>query len=209
MDPITLALAGSALLSGLFSSSAANNAADAQQDSAAQQLALQESIYNQQTELFAPYYQSGLTANNALNYEMGLGAKPQGYGGFQASPGYQFSLDQGVAAIDGSAASQGNLFSGATLKAQQEYGTGLANQAYGNYINRLMGQASTGQAAAGQTASAGANYAQGGTNALAQSGNAQSAGYIGSANALTGTVDNLASTYGYMSQQPNAPTWMV
>ena len=111
----TAILGGLSLVSGISQASAANNAADAQQDSSAAQLALQEDVYNQQTALFDPYYQSGLTANNALNYEMGLGAKPQGYGGFQASPGYQFSLDQAVAAIDGSASPHGTLVSCATL----------------------------------------------------------------------------------------------
>lgn len=121
------------------------------------------------------------------------------YQGFQATPGYQFALDQGQAAIDNSAASRGNLFSGATLKAQQEYGTGMANQEYGNYLNRLMGQASQGQAAAANTANAGANYGSSAGTAYANMGNAQAAGHIGQANALTGGINNAIGAFGYMN----------
>lgn len=125
------------------------------------------------------------------------------YGGFEASPGYKFALDQGQAAIDGSAAARGNVFSGATLKAQQEFGTGLAQQEYGNFLNRLTGQASQGQAAAGNIATAGSNYASGAGNALANMGNAQAAGYIGQANALNGAINNGLTAWGYM-KSPSA-----
>lgn len=121
------------------------------------------------------------------------------YQGFKATPGYQFALEQGQAAIDGSAAARGNVFSGATLKAQQEYGTGLANQEYNNFLNRLTGQASQGQAAAGNIANAGANYASGAGNALANMGNAQAAGYIGQANAINSGINNAIGAFGYMN----------
>lgn len=126
----------------------------------------------------------------------------QTYRGFQATPGYQFALDQGIDAIDSSAAARGNVFSGATMKAAQEFGTGLANQEYGTYLNRLTGQAGQGQAAAGNIATAGANYTSGAGNALANMGNAQAAGYIGVGNAITGGINNAISAYGYM--QPNS-----
>lgn len=59
---------------------------------------------------------------------------------FQESPGYQYQLDQGIGAIDRSAASQGMLQSGNTMKEVQQYGSNLANQEYGNYIDSLLGQ---------------------------------------------------------------------
>ncbi len=126
------------------------------------------------------------------------------YRGFQATPGYQFALEQGQAAIDNSAASRGNVFSGATLKAQQEYGTGMANQEYGNYLNRLTGQAAQGQAAAGNIATAGANYGAGAGTAYANMGNAQAAGYIGQGNAINNGISNALGAFGYMQPQANA-----
>jgi hypothetical protein len=91
------------------------------------------------------------------------------------------------------------VFSGATLKAQQQFGTGLAQQEYGNYLNRLTGQAAQGQAAAGNIATAGSNFATGTGNALANMGNAQAAGHIGQANAINGAINNGLSAWGYMN----------
>jgi hypothetical protein len=129
-------------------------------------------------------------------------ANPTGgyeYQGYEATPMFNYALEQGQAAIDGSAASRGSLFSGATLKAQQELGTNLALQDYGNYLNRLTGQATQGQAAAGNIATAGSNYASGAGSAIGASGNAQAAGYIAQGNALTGAINNAAGAFGYMN----------
>lgn len=125
------------------------------------------------------------------------------YKGFEATPGFKFALDQGQSAIDNSAASRGNVFSGATLKAQQEFGTGLAQQEYGNFLNRLTGQAAQGQAAAGNIATAGSNYASGAGSAIGAAGNAQAAGYIGQGNALTGAINNAMGAFGYMNNGNN------
>lgn len=59
--------------------------------------------------------------------------------GFKESPGYQWMRDQGMKAVQGSAAAKGALNSGATLKALQEYGTGLADQDYSDWWNRQAG----------------------------------------------------------------------
>src|ERR1035437_796257 len=56
---------------------------------------------------------------------------------FQANPGYQFQMGQGLQAIDRGAASRGMLTSGNTLNAEQQYGTGLANQSYQQYVSNL------------------------------------------------------------------------
>ena len=134
-------------------------------------------------------------------------ANPTGgteYQGFKETPGYQFNLDQGLNAIDNSAASRGNLFSGATMKAAQEYGAGLASNEYNNYFNRLTGMASSGQAAAGNAANAGANYAAGAGNAYAGIGNAASAGAIGQANAINSGINNAIGGFNYQNQLANS-----
>lgn len=127
----------------------------------------------------------------------------QDYQGFQKTPGYDFQLGQGLDAIDNSAASRGNVFSGATMKAAQTFGQGLANQEYGNYLNRLTGLAGSGQAAAGNAANAGANFAAGTGNALANLGNAQAAGYIGQANAINSGINNAVGIWNYQNQRQN------
>lgn len=154
---LTALAIGGAAIGAIAQSNSANNATNAQQDAADQQIALQRSIYRDQTRRFEPFYQSGVNALNAYQGMIGAGPQYQSYGqdtpqyqaygqampeyqafDYQNSPGYQFQLQQGQRAIDGSAASRGGLFSGATLKAQQEYGTGLAAQDYNNqYQNHL------------------------------------------------------------------------
>jgi hypothetical protein len=57
---------------------------------------------------------------------------------FQTDPGYQFQMDQGLQAIDRGAAARGLSTSGNLLTAEQNYGTGLANQSYGQYVSRLQ-----------------------------------------------------------------------
>ncbi len=57
-----------------------------------------------------------------------------------ATPGYQFQFQQGQQALENSAAAQGNLLSGSTLKGLEQYGQGLADSNYGNVYNRALGQ---------------------------------------------------------------------
>ena len=180
---------------GLIASRGASKAAKSQEGAANRQLKLERQIYDETSANFAPFREQGLQGFNALNYEVMGGERPQGYGGFQETPGYQFQMDQGTRAVEGSAAAQGNVRSGATMKALQGFGQGLANQEYGNYLNRLTGIAGMGQAAAGNQAAAGANFAQGAGQAYGNIGNAQSAGAIGQANAWNGGIQNALGAY--------------
>ena len=89
------------------------------------------------------------------------------------------------------AGARGMLKSGATIKAQTQFGQGIAAQEYGNFLNRLAGISGQGQQATGGTAAAGGQFGQmAGQNALA-AGQARASGYAGVNNALQGTVGNL------------------
>lgn len=110
-----------------------------------------------------PIAQRGDTAGAAYDYNLGIGSRPEGYTGYENTAYQNYIMGQSRDAIDGSAAARGGLFSGATLRAQQENATGLAGQFYGDYMNRLDGVSQGGIAARG--ALAGMDVAQG--NALA------------------------------------------
>lgn len=58
---------------------------------------------------------------------------------FQAGPGYDFTLNQGIDAINRRRNASGMLNSGNADRDAQIYGTGLANQTYGDWQNRLGG----------------------------------------------------------------------
>ena len=191
---------GAALIGGLAQSNATNNATDASVRANQQNIALQQGIYDETSANFAPYREAGLEGFNALSSELGLGPAPSGYDGFQATPGYEFAFNEGQRAIEGSAAAGGNLRSGATMKALNDYGQGMANQEYGNHLSRLGSFAQMGQAAAGNQAAAAQNFGNASGNALNNIGNAQAAGAIAQGNMQTGMVNNLlnAGAMGYM-----------
>lgn len=67
-----------------------------------------------------------------------------GFNNYLNSTGYQFRLGQGQQAITSSNAARGLLNSGATLKAMQRYGQGLASGEFSNYLNQLGGLSGAG-----------------------------------------------------------------
>lgn len=84
--------------------------------------------------------QQGAAKNSLLNFSNMIASPefarlnvPQS---FEADPGYQFRYDQGMRALDRTAASKGKLLSGGQIKAAQEFNSGLASQEYGNWWNR-------------------------------------------------------------------------
>lgn len=188
---------GGAVIGGLAQNSASKRATRAQTNAANQNMELQRETRDMQMERFAPWERGGLNAFNALTRELS--------GGFQASPGYQFALDEGQRAIEGSAAASGNVLSGATMKALQDRGIGMANQEYGNYLNRLTGLAGMGQASAANSAAAIGNYGVSAGNALNNIGNAQSAGAIAQGNAWAGGINNALGGY-MMGQMAGGPS---
>ena len=125
---------------------------------------------------------------------------------FQKDPGYQFRMDEGNKALQGSAAARGGLLSGAAAKAMQKYSQDYAaneyQNAYGrftgdqaNIYNRLAGISGTGQSQIQNTAqfqqqglSNAAGYLQGAAQAGAAgtmgAANARASGYEGAANAM-------------------------
>lgn len=76
---------------------------------------------------------------------------------FQSGPAYQFTLDSGLDAINRRRAGAGMLDSGNADIDAIKFGTGLADQTYGSWLDRLGGYASPElQATSGQAASLGA-----------------------------------------------------
>lgn len=117
-------------------------------------------------------------------------------------PGYQFGLQQGQAALDRSAASQGLLLSGAQLQAAQEFGTNYGLQQgwapYISQLNALSGLGENAAAGAGNAGTAAAGQVGGYlTQGAASAGSAQlagaqatAAGQIAQGNALNSALQN-------------------
>lgn len=211
---------------GLLASSAANKAAKTQAASANQATALQREMWLKNLEMQKPFYEAGLTGQNALLQYLGLGGDPNAanYGAgmrpFDASQmyndlGYQFRLNEGLKALDRTAAARGGLLSGGAVKAGQRYAQDYATGEYTNAFNRywnernqmlnplqsLLGQAQT---TAQNLGTAGQNYASNAGNAMMAGANARASGYVGGANALAGALGGAVNAYNqYNAQQQN------
>ena len=205
---VAAAVVGAATVAGsMYSSKQAGKAAKTQAASADRASAIQQANFEQTREDLMPYKQAGDTSLNQLMGQMAPdGYFNQTYTGqdIYSDPSYQFRLQQGQDAIQSSAAAQGGLLSGATLKALQGYGQDMASQEYSNAYNRfnadqtnrynrLSNLVGIGQNAAAQVGNAGAQTAQAIANNTMAGANALAAGQIGSANAWTNGVQQLGS----------------
>lgn len=144
---------------------------------------------------YDPYVATGATANNALARLL------QDPSSVRSLPGYQFAQEEGVKALDRGAASRGLLNSGRSSKDLLRFGTGLADQTYGNQFARLMGATQQGLGATGAQVGTIAQGKQGqlGTRQSAYGGEMNSAGTIGlgdiaAANAQAAGSQNLLNT---------------
>lgn len=98
----------------------------------------------QQQGMFQPYIDTGMRGMG--DYENFRMAPQQQYqrsqfGGvdLQQDTGMQFRMQQGVNALDSSAANRGNLFSGAQQKALARFGQDLGSQEFQNAYDRQYG----------------------------------------------------------------------
>jgi hypothetical protein len=160
-----------------------------------------QQLLSQQRNDLLPYTQAGyptLQAQGDLLGMNGQDAANAAMANFQTSPGYQWQLGQGLRAIDAGAASTGIARSGATIKAEEAYGSGLANQQFQQYYNNLMGISTLGENAAAGGAST-ANTA----GLLAQNaGNTQASIYGNAAQGLGNTANNLLNN-------PSVQSWLT
>jgi hypothetical protein len=212
-----LALAAATVGSAAIGANASKNAANAQVNAADKAAQLQADQFAQQRADQEPFRQAGLTTQNELLRQFGLGgdAASAGYGNlmrnfgqqdFQADPGYGFRLSEGLKSVDRQAAARGGLISGGALKAAERYGQNLASDEYQNAFNRynqnrqlnynmLSGQQAVGQGATNAVGAAGQNYANTAGEAYMGAGNARASGYVGAANAIGQGVGGLTNMY--------------
>jgi len=200
-----------------------------------------QDIYNQSRKDMAPWLGAGQTSLMQLVQQMGAGDFETNVNAQNIAndPGYQFRMAEGQKALERSASARGLMASGGALKSLSRYSQGVASDEFQNAwnrnqaentgrYNRLASMAGVGQQAAqtlgnygsqyGQAmGQAGAQYGNQAMNAYGAMGNAQSAGAMGTANAVSGGFGALGSampyamTYGQPGgwgpgSQPTIPT---
>lgn len=88
--------------------------------------------------LLNPYSTAGSTAVNALTAHLDDYTKMPGVKDIQLDPGFQFALEQGLKALNRTAAAGGGALSGSAAKAAGRYVTDYANTGYTAAFNRYM-----------------------------------------------------------------------
>jgi len=215
--------------SGLAQAGATKGAANVQAQAAQQAAQLQYAMYQQTAARLQPWTQLGGAATGQLGGLLGLsGYQASGAGGlgtgalttpFQPTmqqlaqtPGYQFTLQQGLEATQNTSAALGQgggrtptgiQASGPEGRGLAGYATGLASTTYqqqfnnywaqlGQIYNMLQGTSAMGANAAAGVGQAGIATAQGMSNALQTGAAATASGITGAANALGGSASNIA-----------------
>lgn len=198
-------IGGSALASAgigaLASTSAANTQANAEKSAAN----TMEQQYQQTRSDLLPYNTAGQSATGSLEATPAFSFSPT-EAQLQATPGYQFTLDQGLKSVQNSNAARGLGVSGAAEKGAAAYATGLADTTYQNQfqnalnsyqtnVSKLQNLANTGENAAAQTGAFGTTTAGDIGSTAVGAANATAAGTVGAANAISGGINGLSSAY--------------
>jgi len=212
MSVVAAAIVGSAVVGGVASSKSAKaqsqsaqQGMEAEERIAAENRELQRELAGQQREDFAPWRDIGEQALNQIWSGIKSGAFEVGDIDVTKDPGYQFRMDQGVEALDKSAAARGRLLSGAQQKGVTDYSQNVASQEYANAyareanekarkFNILSGLSSGGQASAAGQAQATSNLAQTEGNILSNLGKSQAYGYQQQGQARAGAYQGMAQT---------------
>ncbi len=222
MSVVAAAVIGSAVVGGVSAyqsgksqEKAAKSAASAEERIALENMALQRELADQQREDFAPWRDIGEQALNQMWEGVQSGAFiPEEFDpskiDLESDPGYKFRMDQGVEALDKSAASRGRLLSGAQQKALTDYGQGMGSQEYSNAYARYADQyakesdrrakqynilssiSGQGQASAAQQAGATGQLAGTSGNILSNLGAAQAQSQYAQGQARAGAYQGMA-----------------
>lgn len=206
------AILGSAIIGGAASAAAnifgSNKASDSAKKAAKKQskavkaaAAQQRAALERQIGLQEPFRQVGVNA--LAQYPKESQYTPFGMEQFQADPGYQFRMSEGIKALERSAAARGLLQSGTTLKGITQYGQNVASDEYQNAFSRYLTERQAKlspleyQIGLGQAAASG-QAANVGTTANSLSELTQALGNIGAQRAVTqGSIaSNLAGNIG-------------
>lgn len=203
-------IAAAAVVGGISSAVSSSNAADAQTQAANTASQTQLDMYNKTRGDLSPYNTGGQADFTRLNKLLTSPAYINGpqmtESRLRATPGYQFNQNQGLKAVQNSAAARGLGVSGAALKGAAQYANGLADSTYQNQFsnavtnqtnayNRLMGGASLGENAAAQTGAYGTQTASNIGNNVIGAGNAQAAGAIAQGNAVGSIASGASNAY--------------
>ncbi|GHE74686.1 hypothetical protein GCM10019059_37770 [Camelimonas fluminis] len=156
--------------------------------------------YQGAIDRYQPWATQGLAGYNLYGDSLGVnGAEgnARAVGAFQASPGYQWQVDQATDAVARKQSALGMLGSGNTQTAIQDRANQLANQEYSGWQNNLQNLGQMGLQATGQQA----NLDRGMGDLYAGLGQQQAGLRMGAANTIVGNNTNFMNNLSQLGQK--------
>lgn len=147
------------IVGGISSGKGAKKAARIQAQAAAEQRALQERIYNQNSANFRPEIEAGNSATARLMALLGMGEPVDATAILRETPGYQFRMGEALRGVNSNAYARGLGNSGATQRALMETAYGVADLGFNNYLGQVSRVADRGSGAKGALAGVSQNFA--------------------------------------------------
>ena len=202
-----VAMAGAAVVGGIYSaneqSKAANKAADAQTSAANQGIAEQQRQFDAIQKLLAPYVSGGTAAFQQQQDLIGTGtggtaAQQQAIAALQASPAYTSALQAGNNNILANASATGGLRGGNVQGALGQFAPAVLAATINDRFNQLGTISQQGLGAATNTGSFGQATANNVTNLLGNIGGYQAGNALAQGNAQAGyanAIQNGIGTY--------------
>lgn len=179
--------AAGGLVTGAMGANASKQAAKEQSRAAEAAAKNTMAMYAETKGNLSPYMEAGKGGLTGVAKLMGLdGGSPESImAALSATPGYQFTLNQGLQAAQNGYAAKGLGQSGAAMKGAANYAEGLAGSTYQSVLGNFFNLAGMGQDAATGLGSIGAAATGAQSNLLTGAASARAAGTIGATNALT------------------------
>src|SRR5688572_4459820 len=208
---------GAAVVGGVVQSRAAKKAAKAQTKAVDRSIEAQRESEERAIALQRPFFNAGYAANAALLDLTGIDRSKLGPGegvtpgspedlssygkyNYEKDPGYQFRMDEGVRALDRSAAARGSLNSGAQLRRLTRYSQDYASNEYQRVYDRIAQIAGFGRGASSESAGVIVNTGQNIGGALVNAGEARASGFLASGNALANALGQGAKAFGFFGR---------
>lgn len=196
-----------ALGSAAISSSASRSAANQVAQGNAQAILEQQRQFDLVQQLLAPYVQAGNTGLSGLltlSGARGAQAQQEAVSGIESQPLFQALLQQGENAMLQNASATGGLRGGNLQGALAQFRPAMLNQQVQQQLANFSGLASLGQNAAAGTGNAGMQTGANVGALMQNTGQAQAAGGMASANAWGQGLSGIGSALGGLFN-PSSP----
>jgi hypothetical protein len=182
---------------------ASGNASEALQAGYANQQAMLDQAWARSAKFLKPYANVGRGAMQSLGALYGIDAKgnqdiskaygPEAMAAFERSPDYAYARDSAMKTLGFSNAASGLLRSSEHLRSATGLASNLATQNFGNYTNALRGLGGWGLDASKSLGQIATGLGTAGATAAGQAGQAQAAGIMGQAGAITSGINSVTN----------------